>query len=102
MLVGRTVRASFVMASIAVPSETPGERLKEIVTEGSCPEWLTVTGPTAVANLATALNGTSAPPELAATTFAPAPPALAAPSLVLVRTQRVPSAGMSCWYSGDT
>ena len=35
-------------APTASPSETPGFRLNESVTDGSWPEWLTVSGPDAL------------------------------------------------------
>ena len=41
---------------------TPGFRLKEMVTAGSCPRWLTVRGPRAWVRLARAFSGTSCPP----------------------------------------
>ena len=47
----------------ASPSDTPGLRLKEIVTDGSWPEWLIVIGPVPFVMLDTALSGTSAPVE---------------------------------------
>ena len=35
---------AFSMASVAAPSEAFGARLKEIVTTGNCPWWLTASG----------------------------------------------------------
>ena len=43
------------------PSETPGCRLKEMVTAGNWPRWATVSGPTPVRSFATAESGTSLP-----------------------------------------
>ena len=65
-----------------MPSETPGARLNETVTDGSCPEWFTVTGPTVYRNFATVLSGTSGPRD--------------------ERTQSLPSASTSGWYSGSS
>ena len=45
----------------AVPSATPGRRLNDSVTEGSCPEWLTESGPAVCVTDTTALSGTSTP-----------------------------------------
>jgi hypothetical protein len=39
--------------------EKPCLRLKEIVAEGSCPEWLTVSGTSFSSRLAKASSGTS-------------------------------------------
>ena len=39
-------RSSCRIASTAWPSEVPGARLNEIVTEGCWPWWLTCSGPT--------------------------------------------------------
>src|SRR5262249_53595868 len=47
------------MRLTASPSEAPGRRLKEIVTDGSCPEWFTLSGPTDRPSVATAAKGTS-------------------------------------------
>ena len=60
----------------------PGARLNETVTDGSCPEWFTVTGPTVYRNFATVLSGTSGPRD--------------------DRTHSLPSASTSCWYSGSS
>ncbi len=40
-----SVRARALIVLTASPSDTPGLRLKEIVTAGSCPEWLIVMRP---------------------------------------------------------
>src|SRR3989454_5272076 len=45
-LEGSTWRATRCTSATAVPSDTFGWRSNEIVTDGSCPEWLTVSGPT--------------------------------------------------------
>src|SRR5215471_532234 len=66
----------------AVPSDTPGARLNETVTEGSWPEWFTVTGPTEYLKCATVLSGTSGPRD--------------------DRTQSLPRASTSAWYSGKS
>ena len=71
-----------VTSSTAVPSDAAGARSKEMVTEGSCPEWLTVTGPTPSLNFATALSGTTFP--------------------CVERTQSLPSDSTSCWNSGSS
>src|ERR1035437_2955841 len=82
MVGGSSSADSFVMASTAVPSDAADARLNEIVTDGSCPEWFTVTGPTEYVNFATALSGTSGPR--------------------VERTQSLPSASTSCWYFGSS
>jgi hypothetical protein len=46
---------------VAVPSATPGLKLNERVTDGSCPEWFTLNGPALWLISATALSGTSDP-----------------------------------------
>ena len=48
MLAGSVCAAACWMALIAAPSDAPGARSKEIVTDGNWPEWLTVTGPTSL------------------------------------------------------
>jgi hypothetical protein len=40
----RISRSARLTASTAVPSATPGGRLKEIVTDGNCAWWLTASG----------------------------------------------------------
>src|SRR5258705_13482111 len=45
----------------ASPSEKPGRKLKEIVTAGSWPKWLTLNGPTERFMLTPASRGTSDP-----------------------------------------
>ena len=52
------------MWSTAAPSETPGRSPNETDTDGSCPEWLTLCGPTVSFADTTDSSGTSAPPEL--------------------------------------
>src|SRR5436309_13009213 len=49
------------IADTASPSATPGLRLNEIVTDGSWPVWLTLSGPTLVVTLATVLSGIRRP-----------------------------------------
>ena len=47
LMVGeRTCLASFCTSATAWLSATFGATLKEMVTEGSCPEWLMLSGPT--------------------------------------------------------
>ena len=45
------------------PSDTPGRRLKEIVTDGSCPVWLTVSGPASVVTFTTVSRGIRLPAD---------------------------------------
>src|SRR2546423_13018280 len=45
----------------ASPSAVPGLRLKEIVTDGSCPVWLTVSGPASVRTFTTVSRGIRLP-----------------------------------------
>ena len=47
----------------ASPSATPGRRLNDSVTDGSCPVWLTDSGPTVWRVVTTAESGTSLPPR---------------------------------------
>ena len=49
------------IASTASPSETPGARLNEIVTDGCWPWWLTSSGPTVGTSLVTAASGIDGP-----------------------------------------
>ena len=49
------------MASTAWPSEKPGARLNEIVTDGCWPWWLTCSGPTVGTSRATAASGIVGP-----------------------------------------
>ena len=82
MLDGRVCRASRWTSATAVPIATPGRRSKETVTDGSCPEWLTVSGPTLEVRVASEASGTSGP-----------------------RAERMYnrlSAERSCWYSGSS
>ncbi len=48
-------------SSVAWPSATPGRRLNDSVTDGSCPEWFTLSAPAVCVMRATALSGTSVP-----------------------------------------
>src|SRR5947209_660983 len=82
MLAGSACAASRSTVLRPVPNDTPGARLNEIVTDGSWPEWFTVTGPTLFTNLATVLSGTSGPR--------------------VDRTQSLPNDGMSLWYCGSS
>src|SRR6266704_2487840 len=61
MLEGSVCRATRCTSATAVPMETPGFRLNEMVTEGSCPEWLTVSGPTLEPSVARDASGTRLP-----------------------------------------
>ena len=71
------------MAVTAVPSDMPGCRLKEIVTEGSWPVWLTDSGPAPVLTRATLSSGIRRP--------------------LLDRTYRLESARSGlCWNSRAT
>src|SRR5882757_5786277 len=58
---GNACRAAFWTSFAAVPSETPGGRLNERVTEGSCPLWFTLSGPTSLDADATDVSGTRVP-----------------------------------------
>jgi hypothetical protein len=59
---GRSSRRTASTWATASLSETPGRGLNEIVTDGSCPRCVTVSGPTPVVIWATEPSGTSAPP----------------------------------------
>lgn len=61
---GRVSRARRSISRIAGPMAAWGLRLKEMVTEGSCPRWLTVRGATVSVRRATARRGTSSPPRV--------------------------------------
>src|SRR5207244_12878637 len=63
MVEGRVSRDARCTASTACPSDVPGRRLKDSVTAGICPWWLTLIGPTPGESRATAESGTSAPPR---------------------------------------
>src|SRR5450756_654207 len=58
---GMVVAAAASTAAVACPSATPGRVLKEIVTDGSCPEWVMESGPIFCVRVATALKGTRSP-----------------------------------------
>src|SRR5262249_24253530 len=79
---GRVLAAIFDTSSVACPSATPGRRLNESVTDGSWPEWFTLSAPAVCVMVATALNGTSAPD--------------------FDRTCRSGSADRSSWYFGNS
>ena len=61
MLAGRVERARLFTAVTAAPRLPFGGRLKEIVTDGSCPECAILLGPTPRSKSATSASGTSAP-----------------------------------------
>ena len=52
---------AFSITSMPSDSDSPARRSNERVTDGSCPRWLTLKGPTPWVSLATALRGTMAP-----------------------------------------
>src|SRR5579884_930254 len=52
------------MALTALPSETPGARLNDMVAAGNCPWWLMVSGVLVRSMLAIEVSGTSAPPAV--------------------------------------
>src|SRR5436305_6813560 len=55
--------AASLISLTAAPSEVPGLRLNESVTDGAWPEWFTASGPTVGIIFATASSGTSSPDE---------------------------------------
>ena len=59
MLDGRVCCATCWTWATAVPMATPSRRSNEMVTDGSCPEWLTVSGPTLDVIVASDASGTS-------------------------------------------
>src|SRR5438874_10455934 len=61
MLDGSVCRAMRCTWATAVPMETPCRRSNEIVTDGSCPAWFTVSGPTLEPRVASDASGTSVP-----------------------------------------
>ena len=61
MPAGSVRAASCDTATDACPSATPGRRLNDIVTDGTCPEWLTAVGPTLRVSVATVPSATSVP-----------------------------------------
>src|SRR3970282_2295155 len=60
---GSVARAILSTAATAWPRDTPGWRLKEMVTDGSWPRWFTRRGPTPGVIVATAFKGTRPPAE---------------------------------------
>src|SRR6266705_1713272 len=54
---GNVSRARLLMVATASPSAIPSRRLKEMVAEGSWPEWFTDRGPTECLRLANEPNG---------------------------------------------
>src|SRR3954462_7846758 len=79
---GNVWRAAFCTSFTAVPSETPGGRLNDKVTEGSWPLWFTLSGPTSLEAEATDVSGTRFP--------------------FWERKYRSCSADGSRWYSGSS
>ena len=61
MVEGSTSRAAASTRWTAVPSDVPGSRSNESVTEGSWPEWFTVSGPVPGVTLARLPSGTDTP-----------------------------------------
>ena len=61
MVEGSVWRAAFSTSFTAVPSETPGGRLNDSVTEGSWPLWFTLNGPTSFEAEATEVSGIKVP-----------------------------------------
>src|SRR5881296_93153 len=82
MVDGSVCRAAFWTSLTAVPSDTPGGRLNDSVTEGSCPLWFTLNGPTSLDAEATDVSGISLP--------------------LCERRYSSPSADGSRWYSGKS
>src|SRR5947207_2408324 len=58
---GSTPDAARRMLSTAAPSDTPGRRPNDTFTDGSCPVWLMLCGPTVSFVVTTAGSGTSVP-----------------------------------------
>ncbi len=58
---GSVARAASFTAATASLSATPSPRLKEMETEGSWPEWFTVSGPAPDSDRASAERGTVSP-----------------------------------------
>jgi hypothetical protein len=58
---GSVLSATVFTSASALPSETLGATSNEIVTAGSCPEWLIDNGPSVRVSFATVLSGTSCP-----------------------------------------
>ena len=58
---GSVSRATLWTSLTASPSDVPGLRLKDSVTAGSWPMWLTVSGPTDRSSRLTVSSGTRAP-----------------------------------------
>src|SRR5437762_7459760 len=83
VLVGGSTRsATCFTRAVAAPSDTPGRRPKETDTDGSCPEWLIVCGPTVSLNRTTDSSGTSEPEGVRNATFC--------------------SDSAACWYLGSS
>src|SRR5947209_16236309 len=63
MVLGKFSRvAALSILSMAVPSEAPGARLNEIVTDGNCPWWLIASGSVVVSICVKALSGIARAP----------------------------------------
>src|SRR5215469_369596 len=60
---GTSVRAIWFISFTASPSGTPGFKLKDTVTAGNWPRWLTVRGPRVRVSLATSSSWTSLPDD---------------------------------------
>src|SRR5207248_10359033 len=60
---GSVAFAAWLISFTAAPSEVPGLRLNDSVTEGDWPEWFTASGPTVGIIFATASSGTSSPED---------------------------------------
>src|SRR5712692_76228 len=82
MCEGRVWRATRCTSATAVPSETPGFRSKDRVTDGNWPEWVTVSGPTLEPSVARDASGTR-------------------PLVCDLMYSRL-RADRSCWYSGSS
>src|ERR1043166_815299 len=82
MLDGRSCWATRCTCATAVPIATPSRKSNEIVTDGSCPEWFTVSGPTLDVIVASEASGTRVP--------------------VCERMYSRLRAERSCWYSGSS
>src|SRR3990170_1540714 len=82
MFGGSVALAALSTRGTASLRDTPGLRLKEIVTEGSCPRWFTRSGPVPTDGLVSTLSGTSFPED--------------------ARTYSMVSEDGSVWYWGNS
>ena len=87
-------------ASTAWPSETPGARLNEIVTDGCWPWWLTCSGPTEGTSLVTADSGIDGPVSTPVPLAPPPTPAPCGDCRRVVLRKILESADGSVWNSG--